>query len=129
MYRLLLCLLLAAAVTGCASAITRSTQDRYYQIAVTARYNGNWEDARKAWARVVVNSRSSFTIPEKRAVYHYEYGRSLGVTCFFAEAERELLEAYRLDIETSCPAYMSLTELAHLDQKSMPKLPAIMHGC
>jgi len=116
MYRFLIVLLLLG---GCASDLNRANQDRYYHQAVAAQSRGDWDAARKAWARVVANSRTSGATIEQQAVFHYEYGRSLGVTCFFAEAEAELLQAYQLDVETDGPAYMSLTELArlHLDQQ------------
>lgn len=93
--------------------------DSEYKAAVTEQERGDWDKTRQAWAKVVANSRAFGATVEQRAVYHYEYGRSLGVTCFFAEAEAELLEAYRLDVESNGPVYMSLTELARLslDQK------------
>ena len=116
MYKFLIVLLLLG---GCATDINRVNQDRYYHQAAAAQSRGDWDAARRAWARVVVNSRTSGASIEQQAVFHYEYGRSLGVTCFFAEAETELLQAYQLDVETDGPAYMSLTELArlHLDQQ------------
>ncbi len=55
-------------------------------------------------------------LPASRmAVLNYEYGRSLGVTCFYDEAESYLLKAYELDQQSSGPAYMSLTELARMN--------------
>jgi tetratricopeptide (TPR) repeat protein len=53
------------------------------------------------------------------AVFYYEYGRALGVTCFFDESETYLKKAYELDKKTNGPVYMSLTELGrlNLDQK------------
>lgn len=103
-------------IAGCATGMA---PDRDYQQAVKFQMQGDWDAARESWARAVANIDDSSATIEQQAVYHYEYGRSLGMTCHFDEAERELLEAYRLDAESDGPDYMSLTELArlNLDQK------------
>lgn len=100
-------------LAGCASVGT--SVHRNYAEAVTAQAKGDWNAARQAWEQVMAASHASGATARQQAVYHYEYGRSLGVTCFFDKAEHELLDAYRLDRETEGPAYMSLTELARLN--------------
>lgn len=102
-------------LAGCVAGGHKLELQRDYQAAVAAQNGGDWDAARRAWARVVENGRASGEPPAQQAVYHYEYGRSLGITCHFDEAERELLQAYQLDVETDGPAYMSLTELARLN--------------
>lgn len=54
---------------------------------------------------------------------HYEYGRSLGVQCFWGLAEMHLLKALELDRQTGGPEYMILSELSQLkkDQKQYDK--------
>lgn len=108
MHRLLA--LLFVLIAGCVTL-----PDRDYRHAVHSQQKGDWSSARESWARAVAGMDTSQMSMAQQAVYHYEYGRTLGVTCHFDEAERELLEAYRLDAESDGPAYMSLSELARLN--------------
>lgn len=76
---------------------------------------GDWDTARRAFARVTVNADLAELPAARRALAHYEYGRSLGVTCYFDRAEEELNTAYKLDKEAGQPLYLSLVELARLN--------------
>lgn len=108
---LILTLLLLA---GCVSAIQQKNAQRYTLIAAQAQASGDWDTARRAYARAVVNAGQAGLSPATRALLSYEYGRSLGVTCFFELAESELNLAYELDKEARQPLYLSLVELSRL---------------
>jgi tetratricopeptide (TPR) repeat protein len=108
---------------GCASAIHERIAEKYAWVAVKAQYYGDWDTARRAYARAVVNVELAKVDPRIRAVLTYEYGRSLGITCFFDLAEIELNTVYELDKQTGQPLYLSLDELSRLmlDQKKYDK--------
>jgi len=115
--------LVILAVTGCVSAIN-TTNARYHAVAATeAEKAGDWTVARKEWAKALVNAELAGSPVQQLAVFNYEYGRALGVQCFWDEAEKYLLKAYELDLQTGGPEYMSLTELSRLkyDQKEYIK--------
>ncbi len=106
-------------LAGCASEIQKRTSGRYALIAMQAQARGDWNTARKAYARAVVNAEQARLPVKIRAILNYEYGRALGVTCFFDLAELELNSVYDLDKQAGQPLYFSLTESARLmlDQK------------
>ena len=108
-------LVFLGSVTGCAPAINQKNAERYEVAGAQAQAAGDWETARLAFARATVNARSGGMPARVRAVLHYEYGRSLGVTCYFDEAERELVVALELDEQAKQPRYLSLNELARLN--------------
>ena len=89
------------------------------RAAVSASQVGDWDLSRRHWAKAVVNSKLAHEPEQKMAVLNYEYGRALGVTCFFDEAEKHLNLAYQQDVNTGGPSYNDLVELArlNLDQK------------
>lgn len=89
----------------------------YAQKAVQ---NNDFNTAREYWVKAVENSELGKEPEQKLAVLYYEYGRALGVTCFFDESETYLKKAYEFDKKTNGPVYMSLTELGrlNLDQKN-----------
>lgn len=115
MSRLLLTLLLTSSMVGCVTAINEKNATYYEQVGIAAQQRGDWDASRKAFARAANNADLANTSPKNRAILHYEYGRSLGVTCFYKEAERELELAYNLDKQTGQPLYYSLVELARLN--------------
>jgi tetratricopeptide (TPR) repeat protein len=112
---------LALGLSGCVSAIKGQYASNYEQTGAIAQNQGDWDGARRAYAIAVNNVASPD--PRKNAIYHYEYGRSLGVTCYFVEAERELNIAYDFDQRAGQPLYLSLVELArlNLDQRKFPQ--------
>jgi tetratricopeptide (TPR) repeat protein len=107
-------LVLSFALSGCASEIQKRTSQNYTLIGMQAQARGDWDTARRAYARAVVNAEHAKLSPNTRALLTYEYGRSLGVNCFYDLAESELNLAYKLDKEAGNPLYLSLTELARL---------------
>ncbi|MPS49399.1 MAG: tetratricopeptide repeat protein [Methylobacillus sp.] len=110
--------ILVVCLVGCASPINRKNAENYTRQGAIAIANNDWQTARRAFARAVVNADLGGVAPSTRAVLSYEYGRSLGATCFFDDAAYYLKQAYDLDEQTGGPLYMSLVELArlHLDQ-------------
>jgi len=87
--------------------------------AQAALNKGDWETARMHWAKAVVNAELGNSNPQRLSTLYYEYGRSLGVSCFFEKSETYLNKAKEIDKTHSGPIHMSLLELARLnyDQK------------
>jgi tetratricopeptide (TPR) repeat protein len=119
---------LAVLLTGCASAINSRNAENYMTTGAIHQHNAvrheannehakardSWDMARRAFARAVVNAQLAGLPDATRAVLAYEYGRSLGVTCFFDLAETYLTNTYELDKKAGHPLYLSLDELALL---------------
>jgi len=112
-------ILFAVLITGCATAVEQRIATNYAIAGANAQKRGDWDAARRNFARAVANAELARSAPGERAILHYEYGRSLGATCFFDKAEKELNFAHQLDKEARQPLYLSLVELArlNLDQK------------
>ena len=106
-------------LSGCVSAINEKVAANYSQVGAQAQARGDWDTARRAYVRSANNVDLAGSSVQRRAIFHYEYGRSLGATCFFEEAERELNLSFDLDRQGGQPLYLSLIELArlNLDQK------------
>ncbi|CAG4903917.1 hypothetical protein R52603_03144 [Paraburkholderia saeva] len=100
---------------GCASAVSDHVSTNYTAVGAAAEARGDWDKARQAFARATLNADQADLPPARKAVAHYEYGRTLGVTCFFDESERELNVAYQLDKQAGQPLFLSLVELARLN--------------
>jgi tetratricopeptide (TPR) repeat protein len=75
----------------------------------------DWNGIRLVYARLLGEEDLVNSDPRSRAIRHYQYGRALGVTCFFDQAERELNLTYNLDKQAGEPLYLSLVELARLN--------------
>lgn len=102
-------------LTACVSSINKVTADNHAYAAHVAQSNNDWDTARRHWAKALVNAQLGDESTKKLAVFNYEYGRALGVTCFFDESEKYLQNAMKLDKQVSGPVYMSLLELARLN--------------
>ncbi|MBW8780908.1 MAG: tetratricopeptide repeat protein [Verrucomicrobia bacterium] len=83
----------------------------------------NWGAARGAMFRAVNEAELLGLSPKTLVTLHYEYGRCLGVTGKFDDAETHLLKALAFDKQLGGPFYMDLTELARLnyDQGKYPE--------
>ncbi len=110
-------------IASCANPINARNASLHAQVANEAGNSGDWDTARRHWAKALVNAQLAGSPTQQLAVFNYEYGRALGVTCFYDEAEKYLLKAFELDTQCGGPAFMSLAELAHLkyDQKQYDK--------
>lgn len=117
--RIFVVVLLAGWLTACVLPTAQREADRDVAVAAVAQQKADWDSARTAYAKVVADPQLANADPKKQAILHYEYGRALGVTCFFELAEEELNLAYELDKQSSGPVYLTLVELArlNLDQK------------
>lgn len=100
---------------GCAGRVMQRNSDKYARAADSFKEAGEWEKALEPAKRAMINAERAHSNVKNRAILHYEYGRVLGVTCSFQEAEAELKEAYELDQEAKQPLFLSLTELARLN--------------
>jgi hypothetical protein len=136
-YYLTVVIALTVLLTGCVSELNRRNAERYalagainQRNAVQYAQNGeqtkardSWDTARRAYARAVVNGELAGLPAKTQALLMYEYGRSLGVTCFFDLAETWLNNAYEQDKQADQPLYLSLDELGRLmfDQRKYPQ--------
>ncbi|OYQ09048.1 hypothetical protein B7R77_18830 [Ralstonia solanacearum K60] len=101
-------------LAGCASAVSGHVSANYTRLGAEAQEQGDWYAARRAYAQATFNADQAGLPADRRAIVHYEYGRSLGATCFFEQSEHELHTAYELDKQAGHPVYLSLVELARL---------------
>ncbi len=109
-------------LSGCVPGNTRVDLENA-RIADKAQKNGDWNTARKHWAIAVTNANPRDVSPQGMAIYNYEYGRALGVTCHFESSEVYLLRAHEIDVKSNGPYFNDLIELArlNLDQKKWDK--------
>lgn len=114
MERLIWGVIILLGLTGYAFADEKPAGE-YMRDGTVAQERGDWDEARRIYARAFAEANLAAADPRFKAVLHYEYGRSLGVTCFFEEAERQLNLANDLDKHTGGVFYLSLTELARLN--------------
>lgn len=121
--KILILVLICGTFVGCASALNKKSALIHARSAQAEIANGNWDSARRHWAKAVVNGELGEMTPQAQAVFNYEYGRSLGVTCNYSESEIYLRKAYDLDKAINGPIYMSILELARLnyDQSKFKK--------
>jgi tetratricopeptide (TPR) repeat protein len=108
-------LLVILFLISCAAPINRKTADITGRAGYEAQKAGDWDSARRNYAKAVVNGELGNLPQEQMAGLYYEYGRSLGATCFYEESEKYLQKALDIDLKTNGPAYMSLLELARLN--------------
>ena len=92
-------------------------------IAYQAEYNGAWSTAEVHYKQALVKAESEGASENALAILNYQYGRALGVTCSFADAEQHLLKALELDEKNNGETFKDLTELArlHYDQENYQK--------
>jgi tetratricopeptide (TPR) repeat protein len=101
-------------LTGCVNSINQRSEINHARTAYSAQQRGDWDKARRHWAKAIVNANLANEPALNLAVLNYEYGRSLGVTCFFDKSEHYLKTANEVDARLSGPVHMSLLELARL---------------
>ena len=127
MWKLISGLIIVFSMTGSAVAAEK-TVTAYLQDAAAASQRGDWNTARSIYSRLFTDERLAQSDLRFKAVLHYEYGRALGVTCFFKEAEREFIAGNELDKndgdkQTGGVFYLSLTQLGRLNlaQRKFPE--------
>ncbi|VVD79902.1 hypothetical protein PCO31010_01087 [Pandoraea commovens] len=99
---------------GCSTPAPKASGPDYAAQGGAAEVRGDWDGARRAFGQAVLVADQSGWPASQRAAMHFDYGRALGVTCYYDEAERELSQAYDLDILTARYRYPALVELARL---------------
>ena len=107
--------LVAFLVSACANPINLKTASMYAKGCREFQAQNEWWKARRACGRAAINAKLGGAPDQTIAVLWYEYGRTSGVICDYAEAQKGLDEALKLDQATGGPAYMSLLEIARLN--------------
>jgi len=118
MKTILLLITMMLTLVGCVSMSARSAQDDYaevYRYAHMAMQKGDWSTYRRLMRVVIDKSTASGALPEKRAIYWYEYGRASGVICDWIDAEFALTVANNLDAKTGGLVHESLNELGRIN--------------
>lgn len=109
-----LILLVPFLVASCANPINLRTANEYFRGGQSNAAQGNWFKARMSFGRAWTNADLGHANDGIKAVYAYEYGRTSGVICDWAESEKGLLKALELDAKINGPVHMSLVELARM---------------
>jgi tetratricopeptide (TPR) repeat protein len=113
--KLLTPILLALFLSGCfAHAVNKRNADRYYSHAVQSEMDGDWFEARKGFARAWTNVMLAHGEDEAIAAVAYEYGRTSGAICDWEEAERGLMESYKIHKNTHSPTLVELARMYHV---------------
>ncbi len=84
--------------------------EEYLQRAASARARGDWQSAAHQFAQAINHA----DLPRggaMRSEVHLEYGRSMGVLCQYAEAEKYLLKAKEIAAQARAPMFPALQEL------------------
>lgn len=104
----------ALLLSACANPINVKTASIYANDCRQLQAQNEWGKARKACGRAATNGKLGNMPDQSMAVLWYEYGRTSGAICEYADAQKALDEALRLDQAARGPVYMSLLELARL---------------
>jgi len=112
--KILLIIISFLAISGCVNSINQRSEVNHARKAYSAQQRGDWDTARRHWAKSVVNANLANEPALNLAVLNYEYGRSLDVTCFFEKSEQYLKTANEIDERAGGPIHMSFLELARL---------------
>jgi hypothetical protein len=107
----------ALAIAGCAAPIEKRNAEAHFQPGYAAMQRGDWDAARRQFAQAVANADLGGVEPVDKAIMDYEYGRALGVTCFWEESEKYLLLSKQLDEQRGRSPFRSLYELALLTER------------
>ncbi len=111
------------ALVGCfnmpAKAVqSNSAEPEYQQVyrsAYMALQANNWPLYKSLLRKVIDTSTSSGAPLNERAIFWYEYGRALGITCEWKQAQFALAVAHNLDLKTGGPVHKSLNELGRIN--------------
>jgi tetratricopeptide (TPR) repeat protein len=107
-------LIASLSLTGCVSTLNEKNAHNYANAAVAAQDAGDWDSARRNWAKAASNAQLAGMSEKQLAIAYYEYGRASGATCFFEESEKYLRQSLAFDQENDGPIHMALLELARL---------------
>ncbi|WP_394781394.1 tetratricopeptide repeat protein [Undibacterium sp.] len=101
---------------GCAADINQRTAENYVQAGHAAIRAGNWNAALQDFSRAMVNADLGHLDDDQKARFSYEYGRALGVTCHYPEAEKYLTQSKALAQQANHSSYLPLYELGLLHE-------------
>lgn len=107
--------LVAVLASGCANPINLKTASNYAKECRGFQAQNEWWKARRACGRAAINAKLGGAPDQALAMLWYEYGRTSGAICDYAEAQRGLEEAMKFDQASGGPVYMSLLEIARLN--------------
>ncbi len=123
--KLILIVLFLHLVSSCAPVpINGPMTTSYGKAGYLAQQQGDWDTARKNYALAVKNAELEIASFEMESTLNYEYGRSLGVTCFYKDAQTYLLKAIQFDQHYNGPTHMGILELARLNYDQAKHLEA-----
>ncbi len=116
MKSLVLAILTAFIVSGCASALNIQNAENHAQAGYVAQSRGDWQNSMRQFAQAVVNADLGDADSQGKSVVNYEYGRSLGVLCKYEDAEKYLLRSKELKEQLGQSPYLALYELGLLNE-------------
>lgn len=123
----LLATIAAITFVGCAAPINVRNAEVHAQAGYAAQQRGDWDAAMRQFAQAVVNADLGGAEPRGKAIVNYEYGRALGVTCRYSEAEKYLLRSKEFDEQQGRSPYLPLYELGLLSEKQGSSLQASIY--
>ena len=111
------------ALVGCVNLPAKAMENnsaepeyqQVYRSAYMALQDNNWPLYKNLLRKVIDTSTSAGAPVNERAIFWYEYGRALGITCEWKQAEFALAVAHNLDLRAGGPAYKSLNELGRVN--------------
>jgi tetratricopeptide (TPR) repeat protein len=109
--------LVCSLLVGCAAPINIRNAEKHAQAGYVAQRNDDWDTARRQFAQAVVNADLGGAEAQGKGVVNYEYGRTLGVTCFYEEAEKYLLRSKEFQEQQGQSPHLALYELGLLTEK------------
>ena len=117
MLRILLVAVTSIVLVGCVSAINSRNSAAHAQAGYAALGRSDWPTARRQFAQAVVNADLGGLSLDDKLRVNYEYGRALGVTCFFEQAEKYLLRSKQFAEQSGASPHLSLLELGLVNEK------------
>ena len=97
-------------MVGCATDINRINASRYYDAGLAFEARKQYEQAREAYWRALVNYRSAGGPQSAISAATYNLGRMTGMTCNFPLAEQFLQEALKLEEQLTSPEPGNITK-------------------
>jgi tetratricopeptide (TPR) repeat protein len=97
-------------IVGCATDINRINASRYYNAALAFEMRRQYEQAREAYWRALVNYRSAGGPQNAISAATYNLGRMTGLTCNFLLAEQFLQQALQLEEQLPTPEPGNITK-------------------
>jgi tetratricopeptide (TPR) repeat protein len=115
------------AVSGCAGTINLRNAETHMQAGYAAQRQGDWPGAQRQFGLAVMNADLGGAPPHAKGVVYYEYGRALGVTCHYENAEKFLLQSKDMIEQEGQSPYLPLYELGLLSDKQGNYLKAVTY--